>query len=174
MQRNKRNRGRRIHGIAIAAVMLLGCGLVVAAPTPKVTVSVDVSRETVRANADGTQRIIEEPVTNVTPGDVLVYRLTANNVGKAAARNTRLQDPIPSGTVLMLSSISHDGASVMASIDDGETFLPFPILVETTAANGAVRQVAASPGSYTHLRWQLDSAIEPGSEKSVSFKVRVD
>lgn len=174
MEQNRWNRGRQNNGVLIAAILLLGFGSAVAAPSPKINVTVEVSRETERTNVDGTQQIIEEPVTNVTPGDVLVYRLTASNVGKAAAHNTRLQDPIPAGTVLMLSSISDAGASVTASIDDGNTFLPFPIRVEATAADGTVRQVPAPSSSYTHLRWKLDSAIEPGGEASVSFKVRVD
>lgn len=174
MQQNERNRGRQTHGIAMVVILLLGFGFALAAPAPQVTVTVDVSRETVRTNVDGSRQIIEEPVTNVTPGDVLVYRLTARNVGKAAAHNTRLQDPIPAGTVLMPASISHEGARVMASIDDGATYSVFPIQIQATAADGTVTQIPAPSSSYTHLRWQLDSIIEPGSEKSVSFKVRVE
>ncbi|MDH3626293.1 MAG: hypothetical protein OEV00_13190 [Acidobacteriota bacterium] len=158
----------------IVVLTVLGCGLALAAPGPEVEIKVDVARLAVRTVADGSQQTIEEPVTNVTPGDVLVYRLTASNVGKAAARNMRLQDPIPKGTVLVTESVSSDRAVVTASIDDGVTYATFPIQIETTAVDGSVTQVPAPSSAYTHLRWKLADTIAPGDEKSVSFKVRVE
>ena len=142
-------------------------------PAPKVTVAIDVAREVARTDDTGVPAVEREPVDVARPGDVLVYTVRASNVGDAAAIDARVEDPIPSGTVLIPDSVSTAAASPSASLDGGRTWTSFPATVRETAEDGTVRTVPAPPGSYTHLRWSLDGALPPGETRDLSFKVRV-
>lgn len=157
---------RSIPLLCLAAVFATAA--IAQVPTPKVTVSVDVEREIARGDA-----VEREPVDVARPGDVLVYTVRASNVGDAAAVGARVEDPIPSGTVLIPESVSTGAASPSASLDGGKTWTTFPAMVRETAEDGTERTVPAPAERYTHLRWALDGALPPGESRDLSFKVRV-
>ena len=159
---------RSIPLLCLAAV--LATAAIAQVPAPKVTVSVDVEREIRRGDDDVVER---EPVDVARPGDVLVYTVRASNVGNAAAIGARVEDPIPTGTVLIPESVSTGAASPSASLDGGKTWTTFPAMVRETAEDGTERTVPAPAARYTHLRWALDGALPPGESRDLSFKVRV-
>ena len=140
---------------------------------PRVEVRVEVEREIVQARADGRRVSRREPVRTVVPGDVLVYTLSAHNVGHAPALNPRLQDPVPEGTVLIPDSVALEGTTVMASLDEGTSWQRFPVLVERETAGGGRESVPVPASAYTHLRWVLDGTLDPGEQQQVSFKVTI-
>jgi uncharacterized repeat protein (TIGR01451 family) len=163
------NRSSRSIPLLCLAAMI-STAAIAQVPAPKVTVSVDVEREVQRGGDTAAER---EPVDIARPGDVLVYTVRASNVGNAAAIGARVEDPIPSGTVLIPESVSTVTASPSASLDGGKTWTTFPAMVRETAEDGTERTVPAPAEQYTHLRWALDGALPPGESRDLSFKVRV-
>ena len=161
--------------LAAAALVALAAGGVALATagTPKIEVSVLVEREIVKTAADGTQVVERKPVTAAHPGDVLVYTLTASNAGDGPALEARIEDPLPSGTELIVDSLEHGQAVATASLDGGTTWQEYPATVERTGVDGRVERVPAAPSAYTHLRWTLAGPLGPGESKDVRFKVRI-
>jgi uncharacterized repeat protein (TIGR01451 family) len=169
MQAIRRAGIRVVCAVAAAAAL----GPTVLAATPDVRVDVRVAREVVVEGPDGSRTVERRPVDVARPGEVLVYSVRARNVGNGPALGARLDDPVPPGTVLLPDSVETAGADLHASLDGGDSWAPFPVLVERTAEDGTVRRVPAPPEAYTHLRWVLVEPLGPGQEKNVSFKVRI-
>ena len=140
---------------------------------PRLEVTVAVQREVTRVDVNGRSQVVLEPVKTANPGDVLVYRLRATNVGLAPAREARIDDPIPAGTVLVPESVPASGKNVHASLDGGKTWQPFPAMVARKRDDGQVERVPAPATAYTHLRWVLEQAVPPGQSAEVGFKVQV-
>ncbi len=139
---------------------------------PEITVRVDVRREIVRTDAKGTRVVEHVPVGLARPGDTLLYTLRAENDGAAPALQTRLEDVIPAGTVLVPDSPTGLGATPMASLDGGRTWQSLPAMLPQEG-DAAEPSRPAPPDAYTHLRWVLSEPIDPGQVKEVSFKVRI-
>src|SRR5262245_14447312 len=137
---------------------------------PRLEVTVAVQREVTRVDVNGRSQVVLEPVKTANPGDVLVYRLRATNVGLTAAREAKIDDPIPAGTVLVPESI---GKNVHASLDGGKTWQVFPATVARKRDDGQVERVPAPASAYTNLRWVLEQAVPPGESTEVGFKVQV-
>jgi len=137
---------------------------------PRLEVTVAVQREVTRVDVNGRSQVVLEPVKTANPGDILVYRLRATNVGLAPAREARIEDPIPAGTVLVPDSV---GKNVHASLDGGKTWQAFPATVPRKRDDGQVERVPAPANAYTHLRWVLEQAVAPGGSAEVAFKVQV-
>lgn len=156
----------------LGAFLFCGNALAIAA-SPRVEVKVLVEREVVRTDAAGKKIVERKPVEVANSGDVLVYTLSAKNVGDAPALDAQIEDPLPSGTELMLDSLEDDGAAPSASLDGGKSWQPFPARVEVKTADGKVETVAATASAYTHLRWTLPGPLGPGESRDVRFKVRI-
>ncbi len=160
--------------ITIAGLVCAISATTMVAANPQVVLDVGVEREEVTVNESGTSVVERRPVTRANPGDLLVYTVTASNFGVSPAANATVEDPIPSGTVLVLDGFGQGPLPTEASLDGGETWQTFPAEVEVVRNDG-VRQVLPAPApSYTHLRWVLDGQLAPGDSKDVSFKVRVN
>lgn len=144
-----------------------------AAGAPRVEIAVQVEREIVRTDRAGKRIVEHTSVEVVNPGDVLRYTLKATNVGDGPALQARVEDPLPTGTELILDSLDHDRATASASIDGGKTWQSFPAQIERKSAGGKVESVPASADLYTHLRWTLADPLGPGESRDVRFKVRI-
>jgi uncharacterized repeat protein (TIGR01451 family) len=144
-----------------------------AAAPPRLEVTVGVLREVVRTDAHGKAQTALEPVADTQPGDVLVYRVRAKNVGPSPALEARIDDPIPAGTVLLTDSLPGSANTVHASLDGGKTWQAFPATIAQKRADGVVERVPAPAEAYTHLRWVLPGTLHPGDSAEVGFKVRV-
>jgi uncharacterized repeat protein (TIGR01451 family) len=154
-------------------LLFLPAALADEAATPRVNVTIQVEREVTEPDPAGRPVIHREPVETAGPGDVLVYTLQAKNVGASPAFNARLQDEIPRGTVLVTESVPPGSTRVMASLDGGSTWQDFPALIERRLEDGTTAQAPAAADSYTHLRWVLAGRLDPGDQREVSFKVRI-
>lgn len=162
-----------LRNVLIPLWLLLAAAPLASAQVPRVEVRVDVAREVVRVGEDGTRTVALEPVEVTRPGDVLVYTVRATNVGDAPAVAPRVDDPIPSGTVLLVDSVALEGPRPHASLDGGRTWTSFPAFETRTREDGTTLQVPAPAEAYTHLRWTWDGALAPGSSADLEFKVRV-
>jgi uncharacterized repeat protein (TIGR01451 family) len=155
------------------------CLLVLAAPAaadteqPRVVLKVDVKEEISRTDASGNILVVHQPVERADPGDVLLYTLTYTNLGGRAAVNANVDDPIPSGTVLLPGSASGERARITFSIDGGKTYTTYPAIQAVTGDDGRTVQKEAPAESYTHVRWSATDALAPGESRTASFKVVV-
>jgi len=143
------------------------------ATTPKVEVTIQAHKEVVRADTSGKKTVELKPADEAATGDVLVYTLRATNTGSGPAVGTRIEDPIPNGTVLVVDSVAKDGARIEASLDGGKSWQAFPVTITRKGASGADETVPAPADSYTTLRWTLNAPLQPGDGQDVSFKVRI-
>jgi len=177
MRKNEPSRPWKL-GLMLGLALLLWPGLgppraQAQETAPSVAVSIDVAREVTQADPSGRLVTRHEPVKVAGPGDVLVYTLSAENVGNSPAFRARLRDQIPAGTVLLTDSVAPDGAQITASLDGGSTWQAFPVFVDRRAEDGSSQRVPAPPEAYTHLQWLLAGQIAPGERREVSFKVRI-
>ena len=159
----------RLVVLAVTAPVLAAAPAADTAP-PRLEVTVAVQREVTRVDVHGRPQVVLEPVKTANPGDVLVYRLRATNVGLGPAGEAKIDDPIPSGTVLMPESVAKNAH---ASLDGGKTWQSFPATIPRKRDDGQVERVPAPANAYTHLRWVLEQPLPPGGSAEVGFKVQV-
>ena len=162
----------RSHWVAGALVAAMGVAAAYAS-VPKVDVTIQAHKEIVRTDASGKKATALAPATEAASGDVVVYTLHAKNTGTGPAMSPRIEDAIPTGTVLVLDSLAKDGYAIEASLDGGKSWQAFPVMVTRKNEKGMPESVAAPAESYTTLRWVLNGPLQPGDGKDVSFKVRI-
>lgn len=157
---------------------LLGAAAPVSVPAaalgqPQIVLSVDVKEEISAPDAQGNPKVVRRDVERADPGDVLVYTLTYTNSGKEPAVNARVDDPIPSGTLLLPASVLGEKARVTFSADGGKTYTTYPATKLVNGPDGKPVQLPVPAESYTHIRWTAQDPIAPGESRSASFKVIV-
>ena len=162
-------------------VHILACfaaGLLVLPATanegPALRVGMQVEREVARPAPSGKVEVRTEPVERASRGDVLLYTLQIVNDGPGPALDARVDDPIPSGTVLVPDSAGGEGARITFSVDGGKTFVTYPAVRPVAGPDGVVRDQPVAPQEYTHVRWTLTDPLDPGQARTAFFKVRVE
>jgi uncharacterized repeat protein (TIGR01451 family) len=140
---------------------------------PQVVLSVDVKEEISAPDAHGNPQVVRKDVERASPGDVLVYTLTYTNFGNQPAVNARVDDPIPSGTVLLPSSVLGERAGITFSVDGGRSFSSYPVMKTVSGPDGKPVAVEVPADSYTHIRWTAQEPIAPGESRNAAFKVIV-
>jgi uncharacterized repeat protein (TIGR01451 family) len=110
----------------------------------------------------------------VYPQDKIEYTLRYKNVGDASASGVSLVGPIPAGTVyLEKTATERDAMHPRFSIDGGKNFQEVPVTYVVTNEKGIEERKVATPDMYTHVMWNVTSALEVGKEISVSYRVQV-
>jgi uncharacterized repeat protein (TIGR01451 family) len=157
---------------------LLGLALVAAAATANesgnLRIGMQVEREVAKRNDSGQLELRTEPVAAASRGDVLVYTLNIVNEGGDPALAARVDDPIPAGTVLIPDSAGGTGTRITYSIDGGKTYVVYPALRRVVGEDGVARDLPVPAEDYTHVRWTLTEALDPGQVRTAYFKVRVE
>lgn len=129
--------------------------------------------EKVEKAANGKEVIKLVPADLVVPGNVLVYTVTATNTGNAPAEKIVVTDAISEHNVYISDSAGSvaigKNTTITFSADGGKTYAAPQQL--TVTENNVTR--AAAPADYTHVRWQLNFALEPQKSTSVFFKARL-
>jgi uncharacterized repeat protein (TIGR01451 family) len=108
----------------------------------------------------------------VNPGEVVRWTINSHNQGTAAARDYQTVGLIPPGTSFVAGSASADGATVVYSVDGGQSFSAEPT-VEQRQSDGSVKRVPAPPSRYTHVRYEWAAPLEAGAQLTASYQVRV-
>ena len=117
---------------------------------------------------DGEKTVKRVPAVKVMPGEIVVYTITARNVGDEPATRVVITDPVPEH-MDYTGSVTGEGASITFSIDGGKTYDVANAL--TIPVGGGEKP--APPEDYTHIRWTFNDALEPGSARSVEFRARL-
>ena len=129
-----------------------------------------VLKQVIKTDKDGniTYDYIE-PATAL-PGDVMMYTITFENIGKDPAEGIVLNDPIPNNSKYRMSSATGKNTNITFSIDGGKNFgNPTELVVKDK--NG--KKWTAKPESYTHIRWVYNKPLAPGEKRKVTFKTQI-
>jgi uncharacterized repeat protein (TIGR01451 family) len=98
--------------------------------------------------------------------DQLVYTARFTNRGDQLLDSVRITSAIPAELAYVPQSASGPASTILFSVDGGETFRPAAEL-EIVRPDGTRRR--ADPVDYTHVRWVIDGAIDPGATGVVRF-----
>ena len=110
-----------------------------------------------------------EPKTAL-PGDVMMYTITFENIGKGSADGIVINDPVPNNSKYRVGSAVGKNTKITFSIDGGKNFGdPDELVVKDK--NG--KEWKAKPESYTHIRWVYNKSLAPGEKGGVSFKTKI-
>lgn len=109
------------------------------------------------------------------PGDVLRYRLTFRNPGQQPVRGVVLNNPVAAGLTFVAGSArsSRDDVVTEFSIDGGRTWAAQPTEEVTDESGRRVRR-PAPPEKYTHVRWTVTGAVNPGTTVTAEFDARLN
>jgi uncharacterized repeat protein (TIGR01451 family) len=104
------------------------------------------------------------PISKAVPGDVIVYKIAANNISNRPINNLVVNQKIRPGTVYVLNSANAaKGTNLTFSTDGGKTYTPTPLLAKKPAP----------ATSYTNVRWAFVGSVSPKSQSDLSYEVKV-
>jgi len=133
-------------------------------PSIKVMLSGDTERKG--------ERVALDQARMVKPGEIINWMIDSANEGNGAAHDYKAVGQIPVGTSFVAGSAMSKDASVSYSVDGGKTFSAKP-MVEEKQADGSVKLVTAPTSSYTQVRYEWSTPIEPGQKISAAYQVSV-
>lgn len=151
---------------AILAAFAVAAGLVTGAHAQRNDGPLETRLEARRVVlAGGRESLVD--AANAKPGDVIEYRATYRNSGKAALANLEATVPIPANTEFVEGSARPAGARAST---DGVAFSAMPLKRKARTAAGVEVEQTVPLSEYRALRWY------PGTlagEVEVTFTARV-
>jgi uncharacterized repeat protein (TIGR01451 family) len=130
-----------------------------------------VAQKEVRVvDANGAEKIERVAAGLVTPGEDVIYVITATNVSDETTEHVVITDPIPE-SMTYREGTATGAAQVTFSVDRGTSY-GVPDSLRVVDANGKPER--AGPEDYTHIRWRLDEPLRPGESQLVEFRARLD
>jgi uncharacterized repeat protein (TIGR01451 family) len=104
------------------------------------------------------------PITKALPGDVIVYKIAANNISTRPISKLVINQKIRPGTTYVLSSATPiKGTELTFSTDGGKTYTTNPL----------VAKKPAPASNYTNVRWAFVGSVAPKSQSDLSYEVKV-
>jgi uncharacterized repeat protein (TIGR01451 family) len=154
-----------------AVLLFAAFGAAVASARPVVVLKLE--GDIVTRDSRGAEKLIAvADGAGFQPGQTVRYTIVASNKGADAALGLVPAARIPAGSAYDPGSASTSGAlRVEFSLDGGKTWSAKP-LVKVQTANGTVEK-PADPSLYTGLRWIGAKALEPKSNLTYSYQVRI-
>ena len=160
-------------GLLLAVPLLLMAGISFAQEQqPRIVLEVSGQKEVVRTK-DGKKTVLLEPMDRIGTGDVLVYTVTYRNSGKSVARDVTVVNPIPQHTVYIPESAAGRDTKILFSINGGATYLEPPVLYKSRDNAGKEIVQPATPEMYTHIKWIVQTPVNPNAKGTTTFKVKV-
>ncbi|MCC1496384.1 hypothetical protein [Alcanivorax sp. 1008] len=156
---------------------LLAFGLtaasMIAMAAPQISLQISAEKDVVEVDENGQQVTRRIAATDTVPGDVLFYTINYSNTGDEAARNVRLDNPVPEATSYQANSAWGENSEILFSIDGGKTFKKASNLTyQVTGTNGQPEDRQASPEQYNAIRWIIEE-VGAGAQGSSGFSVVV-
>ncbi|MBE9030091.1 DUF11 domain-containing protein [filamentous cyanobacterium LEGE 11480] len=140
---------------------------------PNIRLQLVGEKKVVASSTTGQEEVSWKPLDAAKPGDVIRYRLSGKNQGKAGARKLALTQPVPQGTVYVLKTATGEGTQATFSIDGGKTFVANPT-VRVKLTDGKFETQPAPAKAYTHVKWQFDQKIAANQDVNVAYQVKVN
>ena len=159
-----------IRRLQAALAVILLAGAFNANAQSQLEIRTDVQKEDVVTAEDGTERVELIDAETVLPGEEVIYTVTFANTSDVAADNVVITNPLPAELTYVDGTAGGEGTRVQFSADGGATFAQAAEL--TVADNGGERR--ASPDEFTHIRWVLDAALQPGETGTATFRARLN
>ena len=172
----KLTKSHRMYAVTLLFVLVFGSA---AAYAQKHNAALATTRPQIKITLSGTverngQNLPVADAGRVNSGEILRWTMTSANEGGSPALTHDAVAQVPAGTTFIPgSAASEANASVSYSIDGGKTFSAQPTVAERQA-DGSVKQVAAPVSMYTRVRYHWDSPLIVSSERTASYKVRVN
>lgn len=114
------------------------------------------------------QRVVAQ---KAIPGTEVIYTSTFRNVGKRAAGNIAIVNPVPANTTLVAGSTFGENTDISFSADGGKSW-GAPDKLTVTGKDGKPRPAALS--EFTHIRWAYRGELPTGKQGAVGFRVVVN
>lgn len=121
--------------------------------------------------ADGKVEKKRSAVQKATPGTEVIYTSTFKNIGKKAAGNISINNPIPANTTLVAASAFGENTEITFSADGGKTWAAAD-KVKVKGADGKERPAGLS--EFTHVRWSYRGELAPGKQGVAGFRVVIN
>ena len=107
--------------------------------------------------------------TKIVPGDEVIFTTYYGHIGKEAADDVIITNPVSEHMIYTDLSAEGKGAVIRFSVDGGKSY-DLPEKLKVKDERGGER--SANPSDYTHIRWIIEK-LKPGDRGSVSFRARV-
>jgi uncharacterized repeat protein (TIGR01451 family) len=153
--------------VAVAAMLTVTWTLAQAQTKGHIKLTSKAWQEKQVFNQEGKKVLKRVPAAKVMPGDKVIFTTTYENIGKEAAENAVITDPIPRHMVYVSNSAEGAGTHITFSVDGGKTY---HILGNLFIFDAAGRQYPARPQDYTHIRWTFEKPLPSGVKGEVSFR----
>lgn len=129
-----------------------------------------VFKQVIVTNEKGKKEFSFVEPTIAIPGDVMLYSITFENIGKQTVNNIVVNDPVPNNSKYRMNSATGKDTKITFSIDGGKNFgNPEDLVVKDKSGKSWV----AKPEEYTHIRWVYEKPLAPGEKAEVSFKTSI-
>jgi uncharacterized repeat protein (TIGR01451 family) len=158
--------------VAVAAMLLAPAAVWAQQKKGGIEIKTVSEVDVVGTNAKGEKEAkrLEAGKVGAVPGDVVIYTTTFINREGKPAENVVIKNPVPQHMSYVDKSAEGAGTKIEFSIDDGKSY-GAPEALTVTDAQGRKRPAKAE--DYTHIRWRVLKALEPGAKGTVSFKAKV-
>lgn len=110
--------------------------------------------------------------TEVTPGDLLEYRVTYTNNDAGPITNLLPMLPVPTGMAYVKDS-AQPALETASLSSTGTEFLPLPITRQVRQPDGTVTTVEVPVREYRRLRWMIES-LDVGESVILVARVTVN
>lgn len=110
-----------------------------------------------------------QPVTKAIPGSEVIYTTRFTNLGKQAAGNIVITNPVPDNTAYVGGSASGDNTAISYSLDGKNFNVPDKLKVKTPDG----KERTAVPTEYTQIRWTYQGELAAGKGGEVGFRVKI-
>jgi uncharacterized repeat protein (TIGR01451 family) len=134
--------------------------------------------QTQKTDEQGNTKVAWQVLENgsqVVPGSLLRYVVTATNSATSTIPDLVVIQPIPTGMTYIIGSATlppSEGSSLEFSIDGSKTFVAKPTV--TVQRPDGVTEVRPAPAeAYTHVRWNFGKTFIGKSALNTTYQVRV-
>ena len=127
----------------------------------------ETEQEYVSEQGQKAQRLV--PADKVTPGDEVVWTITAKNVCDKPAEHVVVANPVPEHMTYVASSAMGVGASITYSLDNKDFKDAAALTVRET--DGSTRPARA--GEYRAIKWSYAAPFAPGATAFVRYRATV-
>jgi uncharacterized repeat protein (TIGR01451 family) len=127
----------------------------------------EVEQEYVNEQGQKAKRLA--PAGKVTPGDEVVWTITAKNICEKPAENVVIANPVPEHMSYVANSAMGVGTVIAYSLDNKEFKDAAALTVR--AADGSTRVAGAD--EYRAIRWTYSAPFAPGATAFVRYRATV-
>ncbi len=122
---------------------------------------------TVTATGERDRRLVPAEDEKIVPGDEVIFTVTFTNVSSESTDNVTITNPIPDHMRYVGGSAFGPGTDITYSVDGGQSYASADELTVTDADLGTK---PATPEDYTHIRWRMRNALQPGAKGYARFR----